>query len=56
VGGLVGGLLGRLACQGDTVRHDGIEFEVHKMKGRRIASVLVRGAPVAASPAVKESK
>jgi CBS domain containing-hemolysin-like protein len=55
VGGLVGGMLGRLATPGDTVRHDGIEFEVHKMKGRRIASVLVRGAPVAASPAVKES-
>lgn len=56
VGGLVGGLLGRLASPGDTVRHDGIEFEVHKMKGRRISSVLVRGAPVAASPAVKESQ
>ncbi|HEX2054519.1 MAG TPA: hemolysin family protein [Actinomycetota bacterium] len=56
VGGLVGGMLGRLATPGDTVRHDGIEFEVHKMKGRRIASVLVRGAPVAASPAIKESK
>jgi CBS domain containing-hemolysin-like protein len=55
VGGLVGGMLGRLATLGDTVRHDGIEFEVHKMKGRRIASVLVRGAPVAASPAVKDS-
>ena len=56
VGGLVGGLLGRLATPGDIVRHDGIEFEVHKMKGRRIANVLVRGAPVAASPAIKESK
>ncbi len=54
VGGLVGGMLGRLATPGDTVRHDGIEFEVHKMKGRRISHVLVRGAPVAASPAVKE--
>ncbi len=56
VGGLVGGLLGRLASAGDIVRHDGIEFEVHKMKGRRISNVLVRGAPVAASPAVQESK
>ncbi len=55
VGGLVGGMLGRLASPGDTVQHDGIEFEVHKMKGRRISHVLVRGAPVAASPAVKES-
>jgi CBS domain containing-hemolysin-like protein len=55
VGGLVGGMLGRLATPGDTVRHDGIEFEVHKMKGRRISHVLVRGAPVAASPAVKDS-
>ncbi|HEU4867807.1 MAG TPA: hemolysin family protein [Actinomycetota bacterium] len=55
VGGLVGGMLGRLATPGDTVQHDGIEFEVHKMKGRRISHVLVRGAPVAASPAVKES-
>lgn len=56
VGGLVGGMLGRLATPGDTVRHDGIEFEVHKMKGRRISHVLVRGAPVAASPAVKDSQ
>ena len=55
VGGLVGGMLGRLPSPGDTVRHEGIEFEVHKMKGRRISHVLVRGAPVAASPTVKES-
>jgi hypothetical protein len=26
------------------------------MKGRRISHVLVRGAPVAASPAVKDSQ
>lgn len=56
VGGLVGGTLGRLATPGDTVQLDGIEFEVHKMKGRRISHVLVRGAPVAASPAVKDSQ
>lgn len=55
VGGLVGGLLGRVAAPGDIVRHDGIEFEVQKMKSRRISHVLVRGAQVAALPAVKES-
>jgi CBS domain containing-hemolysin-like protein len=46
VGGLVGGLLGRLPQQGDVVTHDGIEFEVQDMQGRRIAHVLVRGESV----------
>ncbi|MGI8426356.1 MAG: hemolysin family protein [Actinomycetota bacterium] len=41
VGGLIGGLLGRVPSEGDTVIHDGIEFEVEKMKGRRIAKILV---------------
>lgn len=41
VGGLIGGLLGKVPSQGDRVRHDGIEFQVEKMKGRRIAKVLV---------------
>ncbi|MGH7425818.1 MAG: hemolysin family protein, partial [Candidatus Methylomirabilales bacterium] len=41
VGGLVGGLLGRVPVEGDRVRHDGIEFEVEIMKGRRIDKVLV---------------
>jgi len=41
VGGLIGGLLGRVPAEGDTVVHDGIEFEVNKMKGRRIAKILV---------------
>lgn len=50
VGGLVGGLLGRMARPGDVVRHEDIEFEVSKMQGRRISSVLVRGAPVAVRP------
>lgn len=46
VGGLVGGMLGRLPVPGDLVRHDGIEFEVQKMKGRRIDHVLVRSGSV----------
>lgn len=41
VGGLIGGLLGRVPAQGDRVRHDGIEFQVERMKGRRISKVLV---------------
>lgn len=41
VGGLVGGMLGRVASDGDKVRLDPIEFEVEKTKGRRIRKVLV---------------
>jgi CBS domain containing-hemolysin-like protein len=48
VGGLVGGLLGRLPVPGDVVSHEGIEFEVQKMNGRRIAHLLVRGGSVKA--------
>jgi CBS domain containing-hemolysin-like protein len=48
VGGLVGGMLGRLPVPGDLVRHNGIEFEVQKMKGRRIDHVLVRSGASAA--------
>jgi CBS domain containing-hemolysin-like protein len=46
VGGLVGGMLGRLPVPGDVVSHDGVEFEVQKMNGRRIAHLLVRGGSV----------
>lgn len=46
VGGLVGGMLGRLPVAGDLVSHDGVEFEVHKMKGRRIEHVLVRSGSI----------
>jgi CBS domain containing-hemolysin-like protein len=48
VGGLVGGMLGRLPVPGDLVLHDGIEFEVQKMKGRRIDHVLVRPGAIGA--------
>lgn len=41
VGGLVGGMLGRVALEGDRVSVNGIEFEVEKTKGRRIRKVLV---------------
>lgn len=44
VGGLVGGILGRVASEGDVIRVDGVEFEVEKTKGRRIEKVLVRRA------------
>lgn len=45
VGGLVGGTLGRVAEEGDRVKHDGVEFEVERVKGRRIDKVLVRSKP-----------
>lgn len=41
VGGLVGGTLGRVARTGDVVNVDGVRFEVEKISGRRIASLLV---------------
>lgn len=41
VGGLVGGTLGRVAAEGDKIRLDQIEFEVEKIKGRRIRKVLI---------------
>lgn len=44
VGGLVGGILGRLPKSGDVVRYEDIEFEVDQMKGRRIWYVLVRSS------------
>lgn len=45
VGGLIGGLLGRVPAPGDRVSHDGIEFQVERMKGRRISKVLVTRPP-----------
>ncbi|MGH2811499.1 MAG: hemolysin family protein [Actinomycetota bacterium] len=42
VGGLIGGMLGRVAVEGDRVPYEGILFEVEKTKGRRIEKVLVR--------------
>ena len=42
VGGLVGGLLGKVPSEGETVHMNGIEFEVERMKGRRIEKVLVQ--------------
>lgn len=41
VGGLVGGSLGRVAEEGDSVTVNGVEFEVEKTKGRRIEKVVV---------------
>lgn len=46
VGGLVGGTLGRVAEVGDLVKHQGVEFEVERVKGRRIDKVIVRHNPV----------
>jgi CBS domain containing-hemolysin-like protein len=42
VGGLVVGTLGRVPAEGDKVALPGLELEVEKMRGRRIARVLVR--------------
>ncbi|HEX2258629.1 MAG TPA: hemolysin family protein [Actinomycetota bacterium] len=55
VGGLVGGLLGRLPVPGDVVSHEGVEFEVQKMNGRRIAHLLIRGGTVKALAAQEGS-
>jgi CBS domain containing-hemolysin-like protein len=51
VGGLLVGTLGRVPSEGDKVALPGLEMEVEKMRGRRIARVLVRrvgGEPEAA--------
>lgn len=48
VGGLIGGTLGRVAAEGDSVSVDGLDFEVERIKGRRIAKVLVHRAADAA--------
>jgi len=45
VGGLVGGMLGRVANEGDRVELEGISFEVERTKGRRIDKVLVHYHP-----------
>jgi CBS domain containing-hemolysin-like protein len=41
VGGLLAGVLGRLPKRGDEVTVGGVTFRVEKVKGRRIAKVLV---------------
>ena len=42
VGGLLVGTLGRVPSEGDKVALPGLEIEVEKMRGRRIARVIVR--------------
>lgn len=41
VGGLIGGMLGRVAEEGDSISVAKVTFEVEKVKGRRIEKVLV---------------
>jgi CBS domain containing-hemolysin-like protein len=41
VGGLIMGLLGRLPSQGESVDLEGLRFTAERVKGRRIAKVLV---------------
>jgi CBS domain containing-hemolysin-like protein len=41
VGGLVFGLLGKVAETGDAVEHDGVRFVVEHVDGRRIGTVRV---------------
>ncbi len=45
VGGLLSGVLGRLPKRGDAVEVGGVTFKVEKIKGRRIAKVLVTKPP-----------
>jgi len=45
VGGLLAGVLGRLPKRGDAVEVGGVTFKVEKIKGRRIAKVLVTKPP-----------
>ena len=45
VGGLLAGVLGRLPKRGDEVTVGGVVFRAEKMKGRRIAKVLVIKPP-----------
>lgn len=52
----MGGMLGRLPVPGDLVRRDGIEFEVQKMKGRRIDHVLVRSGSIGSEQDRKEDQ
>ena len=47
VGGLLAGVLGRLPKRGDEVTLGGVILRVEKVKGRRIAKVLVTKKPVA---------
>ena len=44
VGGLMMGLLGRLPTQGETVELEGLRFTAERVKGRRIAKVLIEPA------------
>jgi CBS domain containing-hemolysin-like protein len=41
VGGLVSGTLGRVPAEGDRIEVAGVEFLVERMKGRRVAQVMV---------------
>lgn len=41
IGGLIGGMLGRVAEEGDSISVANVTFEVEKVKGRRIEKVLV---------------
>ncbi|HEU5004168.1 MAG TPA: hemolysin family protein [Actinomycetota bacterium] len=42
VGGLVAGTLGRVPTQGDEIHLEGVDLQVDRMNGRRVASILVR--------------
>ncbi|MGH2794713.1 MAG: hemolysin family protein, partial [Actinomycetota bacterium] len=48
VGGLLAGVLGRLPKRGDEITIGGVTFKVEKVKGRRIAKVLVTKPPLQA--------
>jgi CBS domain containing-hemolysin-like protein len=41
IAGLVLGLFGAIPTEGELVRFDGLEFKAEKVKGRRIAKVLI---------------
>jgi CBS domain containing-hemolysin-like protein len=41
VAGLVLGLFGNIPTEGQEIKFDGLEFKAEKVKGRRIAKVLI---------------
>jgi CBS domain containing-hemolysin-like protein len=58
-GGLLGGLLGRVPRTGDTIEVDGLRLTAERVRGRRVAQILVRQVaadPAAASDATERAR
>jgi len=54
VSGLVTGVLGHVPAPGETLRRDGLEFQVTESNGRRVVRLLVSGPPESPSSALSE--